>query len=230
MKHLFLSTMLLISNFCYTQAQQTCEVKLKDIAGTYEGDCENGKAQGNGTSTGTDTYKGEFKNGYPDGSGMYTWKDGHYFIGLFKKGNKEGKGTMYYEAASGADSVIAGYWKKDKYVGEYEKQFIVISTTNRISKVECRLSDKSRDNIIITVHQLANSGSLNSSGFIPSVTSINKLAGDYYSMNTQVLSNSSITTIQQVTFPFRVNIILNNGEAVDILFNEKGLYDVYLDM
>ena len=129
MKHI-----LLIASFfifcCFTSlAQQACEVKLKDIRGVYTGDCSNDKANGKGKSVGVDEYEGEFKDGYPEGKGMYTWKDGHYFIGFFKKGNKEGKGDMYYESAKGDDSVITGFWKKDKYIGEYEQQFIVQSMT-----------------------------------------------------------------------------------------------------
>ena len=44
---------------------------MKEIQGTYEGDCKDGKASGKGNAIGEDTYEGNFKNGYPDGTGKY---------------------------------------------------------------------------------------------------------------------------------------------------------------
>ncbi len=205
-------------------AQENCEVKVKELQGTYTGGCEKGKASGNGKAVGTDLYEGAFKDGYPDGKGMYTWKDGHYYIGLFKKGKMEGKGEMYYESVSGKDSVITGYWKKDKYYGEYEKQYIVIANTTRINKIDCSLTDKKGDNIFITVHQL------NGSSSPAYVTNVSSIAGFYYSKNNQVQTNSSLTRVQQVAFPFHAIFYLSNGENAEIKFNEKGNYDVYIDM
>lgn len=217
--------------FQFSQAQESCEVKQKEIKGTYTGACANGKANGHGKSVGADQYEGEFKDGYPNGKGMYVWQDGHYFIGNYNMGKKEGKGDMYYEAANGSDSVISGYWKKDKYIGEYEKQYIVISNSSGIKKVECSLTDKKGENITITIHQLTNtSNSFASTSIIPMVKEISQVSGTFYTSNNQMLSNSSVTIIQQVTYPFRAIIYLNNGEYTEILFNEKGNYNVYIDM
>jgi hypothetical protein len=214
-----------------SKAQETCVVKTKEIAGEYTGACAGGKANGKGKATGIDVYEGEFVNGYPEGKGMYTWKDGHYYIGFFKKGIKEGKGDMYYEGAGGADSVIAGYWKKDKYFGEYEKQFIVVSSTGGIMKVDCSLSDNTGNDINLTLHQLKNSSnSIMSTAIIPFINDIVYLNGTFYSRNTQVLTNSSVTRIRQVTFPFEAILYVNNGEYTQILFNERGNYDVTIEM
>ncbi len=209
---------------CILRAQENCEVKVKELQGTYTGGCEKGKANGTGKAIGIDIYEGEFKDGYPEGKGMYTWKDGHYYIGLFKKGKMEGKGDMYYEGASGKDSVISGYWKKDKYYGEYEKQYIVIANTTRINKIDCSLTDKKGDNIYITVHQR------NGSSSPAYVTNVSSISGFYYSKNNQVQTNSSLTRVQQVAFPFHAIFYLSNGENAEIKFNEKGNYDVYIDM
>jgi hypothetical protein len=66
MKRLLLFLFLLLSSF-FTSFGQTCDVKLDAIRGTYNGGCENNKANGEGKSTGTDEYEGTFKNGYPHG-------------------------------------------------------------------------------------------------------------------------------------------------------------------
>jgi hypothetical protein len=213
------------------QAQETCVVKLKEIKGVYTGACSGGKANGTGKSVGTDQYEGLFKDGYPDGKGAYIWKDGHYFVGLFSMGKKDGKGDMYYENINGSDSVISGYWKKDKYIGEYEKQFMVVSSTSGVSKVDCSISDMNGADINITVHQLTNSsGTIASPSLIPFISEISTVMGTFYTKSDQKLTNSSVTRIQLVTFPFKAIFYLNNGEQTQILFNTKGNYDVYIDM
>ena len=201
------------------------------IKGTYTGDCKEGKANGKGKSAGTDEYEGEFINGYPDGKGMYIWKDGHYYDGSFKKGKKEGEGNMYYESVSGDDSIITGFWKKDKYFGQYEKQFIVISSTNQINRVQCSLVDKKGSDIIFKVHQLnyavSNPTSL---GTLPFVSDITKVTGDFYSRNTQTLTNYTLNRLQQVTFPFRAIFYFSNGQNTEIQFNEKGEYNIDVEL
>jgi hypothetical protein len=209
--------------------EKTCEIRLDAIKGTYTGDCVDGKADGKGKAKGTDAYEGDFKEGYPEGKGMYTWQDGHYFIGFFKKGRKEGHGDMYFESAAGNDSVITGYWKKDKYFGPYEKQFEIINNSTRISKIDCRLTDKKGDNIFVTVHQQSSGASLTSTSVIPSVSQVVPVNGTFYSINTQILTNSGVTRLQSVTFPFRAVFNLTTGDYAEILFNEKGNYDVYID-
>ena len=202
--------------------ENACEVKMETIMGVYTGECAEGKANGKGKSVGTDQYEGDFKNGYPDGSGRYTWKDGHYFIGIYKKGHKDGAGDMYYKSASGGDSVITGFWKKDKYIGLYEKQYVILSTSGRVNKADCRLTDKKGEDILITVHQVT--------GGLQSINNITTITGTFYSKNNQLMTNSSLTKLQQVTFPFQAIFYFSNGESTEILFNEKGNYDVWVDM
>ena len=56
-----------------------CQVLLPQIAGSYEGECKKGLAEGMGKAQGIDFYEGYFKKGYPDGHGKYAWKDGATF-------------------------------------------------------------------------------------------------------------------------------------------------------
>ncbi len=209
--------------------QNNCEVLLETIKGTYTGECIKGKADGLGKSVGTDTYEGNFKNGLPDGSGKYTWQNENYFVGNWNKGRIDGKGEMHYKTALLQDSIVTGFWKKGKYAGLYEKQYIVIASTSRLNKVDCRLTDAKGEDIFITFHQNVSGQSLSSSTQVPVITSITTIAGEFYSKNIQLLTNSSITRIQKVRFPFRAILFFSNGENTEILFNEKGNYDVYID-
>jgi len=221
---------LLLLSFSLRAQEEACVVKSKDIKGVYTGACVNGKANGIGKSVGTDQYEGEFKDGYPDGKGTYIWKDGHYFVGNYKMGNKEGKGDMYYESVTGADSVITGYWKKDKYIGEYEKQFVVVATSNSMTKVDCRLVDTKGDNINITIHQMASASSIGTTLPIPYVTDVSYVMGTFNNKVDQKLPNTNITRIQQVVYPFKAFIYLSNGENTQILFNAKGNYEVTINI
>jgi len=225
-KIVFVLSLIMAINFSVAQ-DPACKVLQASLIGTYKGDCNNGKAHGQGKAVGTDTYDGSFKNGLPDGAGTYSWKNGHYFTGQFRKGIKEGKGEMHYKAADGSDSAIAGFWKKDKYIGEYEKDYVVISNTSHISKVECSLQDKGGDNIKITIHKVGGAGSGKE---LPYIGNISVVAGTFENRNDQVLTSLSSTSIQQVNFPFRAIFYLSNGENTEILFNAKGNYEVYIDI
>ena len=201
---------------------QECRVLPESLKGTYVGDCENGKANGKGKAVGVDSYEGEFKNGYPEGKGSYIWKDGHYFIGQFKKGKKEGKGDIYYESVKGEDSVINGYWKKDEYIGEYEKPYEIRNTSSGISRVNCTIADKKGRGIELNVSRTGG-------GAMP-ISDIQILSGTYLYKNTIITSIASITKLGQVAFPFRAIFTFNNGATIEIIFNEKAKYDVNIEV
>ena len=94
-----------------------CRVRLPDLAGSYEGECHKDKAHGQGKAIGRDIYEGEFAKGWPHGTGTYTWANGDYYEGEFVKGAKEGQGKMVFASVS-ADSVQAGQWENDQFLGE----------------------------------------------------------------------------------------------------------------
>ena len=93
-----------------------CKVLLKEISGSYKGDCNNGLAHGKGTATGEDTYTGTFVNGLPEGKGEYKYKNGTSFSGYWKKGLKNGKGE-FKNLVNGKTVIIKGYWKDGEYAG-----------------------------------------------------------------------------------------------------------------
>ena len=196
---------------------QECIVALDALKGTYEGSCKYGRAFGEGKAFGIDSYTGEFKDGYPDGQGKYVWKNMNYYSGNMKKGLRDGKGEMHYLLAD-KDSAVVGYWKKDKYVGLYEKPFEVKAMSSRINKVNCRIADKDGEDININVSRIT-----------PGIAVINDVAivsGNYYKFNSRTLSNMSTTRIQKVIFPLRIIITFNTGDTAEIIFYEKADYDV----
>ena len=211
-----------------SHAQDKCQVIPDALKGTYTGECLNGKASGKGSATGIDIYEGLFVNGYPEGKGMYTWKDGHYYIGQFKKGKLDGAGNMYFESAKGEDSVINGFWKKDKYIGLYENPYQVNSTTTRINKVVCSIIKKGGSGSIIinTTQMSAFAGGVG----IPSISSISVLSGQYLNKTNSAITNISITRLMQMVFPFRAIFYYANGEYFEVEFNEQADYDVTVNL
>ncbi len=93
-----------------------CRVLMPSIADTYKGNCKNGLAQGKGEAQGVDHYIGRFYRGLPEGPGTYIWANGNWYEGQWTAGLMEGRGKMVYKVGLG-DSVVVGYWSKDKYIG-----------------------------------------------------------------------------------------------------------------
>jgi hypothetical protein len=218
--------------FCsISSAQETCKVLQTSIEGTYTGDCAGGKANGKGKSVGIDTYDGEFKAGFPEGAGTYTWANGSTYIGSFKKGKMEGKGQMNFKTAAGKDSVLIGFWKKDKYVGEFEFPYQVKDQSGRVAKVNISLISKGdkTGNINISSSQ-AVSSAVAGSNAVPIITEISVIAGQYISKTASVLSKTSVIRLQQMIFPFRARFVYNTGDVFEAVFNEKGDYEVTVNL
>lgn len=203
-----------------------CTVLMDSIKGTYTGDCKNGKANGNGKSVGIHTYDGEFKNGLPEGQGKYTWANGDYYYGGWKKGMKDGKGQLH-KFEDGKETLVTGYWKKDGYKGEYENPYVITNTTSDIGRVQVTNMNNKGNTITITVESLFNNSSLRSGNFETStlMTAHQVTRGSYVSKASNALTNKEVTTFRGVIFPFRC--IFNFGTTtLEIEFFENGAWDV----
>jgi len=210
--------------FTTAGAQETCEVSVAPLKGTYTGDCEKGKANGQGKAVGTDTYEGSFKKGYPEGSGKYTWKNGDSYTGAFKKGLKEGKGQMN-STVDGKAKVVTGFWKKDEYMGKYEKPYILHGTTSNVGRVEINRTKSTRSTITIEVHSLIN-GTMSGGSRIPSLTEIRTLTGTFNTKITNKLSNKEVSVLQAVIFPFKATFVFDSNSQVDVEFFEEGEWTI----
>lgn len=221
--------LLLLSIGAYTQ---TCEVDKESLKGTYTGDCKKNKAHGKGKAVGTDTYEGEFKNGVPDGQGTYTWSNKNVFVGKYIKGLREGKGTMTIKQAGGQDSVIEGFWKKDAYIGKYEKPWIVHSKTGSVRDVEVEFISDPIRKIKIVVTNTTGGAQTSSGATMPryTVDNVQVLKGHYDRMTSQESHlKSSETTLMEVTFPIRLKLNIAR-EEVEIEFLEAGSYIVNISI
>ena len=77
---------------------------------------------------------------------------------------------------------------------------------------------------------MAGAGVMNAEAVIVSLSNISVLEGTYYTQSFQVLGNTGLIRLQNVSFPFKAIFYLSNGEQTEILFNEAGDYDVYINM
>ncbi|RYY71619.1 MAG: hypothetical protein EOO13_02440 [Chitinophagaceae bacterium] len=220
MKQIILFSLFSIGSISCLHAQEACKVSTVSLQGTYTGECKEGKANGRGKAVGTDTYEGEFKNGVPDGNGVLSKADKSVYTGSFKKGLMDGSGKLKYSLPSGTDTVINGFWKKDKYVGQYEKAFEIHDRTGKVDKIDIRMAAKGNAKATINI----TGGNANAAA--PGLSSIVVMAGQYISENTSSTGNSTFIRVQQIIFPFRARFYFNNGEMVDISFYEQADFDV----
>jgi hypothetical protein len=105
---------------------QWVSVKLPD-GSSYEGETQNGKAQGQGSLRDNkgNVYTGSFKSNLRDGWGTLKWANGSTYEGQFHNAVKEGQGVFMF--ANG--DVYRGEWRNDKMNGlgtKYDSRGIVI--------------------------------------------------------------------------------------------------------
>lgn len=135
-----MSGLLLFLNIDNTK-QEGCEVLMETLALEYEGECKKGLAHGIGKAFGSHSYEGTFKKGWPDGTGTYTWANGNLYKGDFKSGLKDGKGELLIRRLGQADSVVTGYWERDKFIGKYRTAYSVGSKRNVMRTRFVHMSD-----------------------------------------------------------------------------------------
>ena len=221
MKKLLLLSLLSVTIIAAKSQNTDCKVMPDSLKGTYEGGCKNGKAEGTGKAKGTDAYDGEFKSGLPEGLGKYTWKNGNYYYGGWKKGLKEGKGQLHgFE--NGTEKLITGYWKKDKYIGQNEYPYKILSTTTEIGRVEVRNMSKKGSSISVTVKSLADNPSGGSNAIM---TDFQITRGSYNTKSNTKLPNSDVTVFRDIIFPFVATF--NFGSSIlQIEIFEEGEWDI----
>lgn len=194
--------------FIYFLSAQSCIVNADSLQGEYKGDCKKGKANGHGEARGVDSYVGEFKNGYPDGEGKYVWRNGNWYEGTWKKGVFDGKGTLHKEHSPANDSMAAltGFWKEGKYVGRYEKPYLVNALTGNISNLSIRKVNGAGAELIITVKSITGGANTLTGPALakPSLVDVQLIEGRFEQRindeNSSPLANKYI--IRNISFPF----------------------------
>jgi hypothetical protein len=212
--------LLLAAGGAYAQKEE-CRVIKPELAGTYQGDCKKGLAQGKGVAQGIDRYEGQFEKGLPSGRGTYKWANGVYYEGQWKNGMREGEGKMVYP-----DSVVAGFWSEDKYIGRKKiapyrvitstslARFTIAKSTDRNYTVKIRIMQGGIDNTSIEDFSLFfDSGSEFRSGNyygIENITYPVTIKVKYRAWNQLRTSQFDVRFELEITDPGSWNIVLIN--------------------
>jgi len=80
---------------------------------SFQGECLNGLAHGQGQAQGQDRYQGQFVAGQPQGQGVYQFADGRRFEGAFVAGRISGPARFFY---ANGDS-LEGEFRDNKLAG-----------------------------------------------------------------------------------------------------------------
>ena len=216
----FSALLFLIIGFTAASAQNTdCKVLSDSLKGTYAGGCKDGKASGDGKATGIATYEGNFKNGYPDGQGKYSWANGDFYYGGWKKGLKDGKGEIHYV---GNEKLLKGYWKKDKYKGEYEDPYKIIEMGTAITYKNIQHLGTKKMSVYVSMK----TGSMAAAN----VENYTVLNGLYQRTNNTDMAQTRTIEFQDVQFPFRVRFNGIDRGMIDIEFYEAGEWRVEISL
>ena len=224
-KSLFVSAIFLLAAIGPSKAQE-CSVAVASISGKYSGECKDGKAYGKGMAVGEDTYIGLFKDGLPNGKGKYTWKNGNWFDGEWVKGVKQGLGRMFYKQV-GKDSIVDGYWKKDKYISQYEKPYVVLAKTVHVTGITCKQMNNTRNEINLYLgSETANLNTSFNGGpqSKPIITDIQIVNGSYFTKTVDDnYAKKILYTFEDVVYPYRAVYTINNGtDMFEIEFFDPG--------
>lgn len=185
-----------LSIYCgYVSGQGDCQVLIPSLAGNYSGDCKAGLADGLGEAVGEDYYKGEFSKGFPNGDGIYLWKNGATYTGEWKKGKRHGDGRYEIKTEEG-DSVLAGQWRNDKFVGAKSPPPYVVEYRTGVGRISfMKIGDRP-----YIKYKFSRSGadaySLVSNLLLQSSSGSEKLANDF-------------TGYENVTYPFKGRMTFN---------------------
>ena len=214
-------TLLVSTVFVSIIHAQDCRVLLESIAGSYQGDCKKGLANGKGTAEGTDKYIGEFKKGYPNGFGTYTWSNGQVYEGEFKKGLKEGKGKMTVILPDGNTKDQVGYWLDDEYVGENKDPYKIQYRSPGVLSVRFSKTQNKTDEHSALFIDILHQGKLQ-----PTATfDLSVRMGSFVAMFRE--SNSMKVQVNTFPFGFTLNYL---GESVQVDVNHDTSWKITIDV
>ncbi|MBD3750176.1 MAG: hypothetical protein IE931_11840 [Sphingobacteriales bacterium] len=226
MKKLMLAFIALLLSINFVEAQNNCKVLVKELQGSYEGDCKKEKAEGTGTAKGIDKYSGEFKKGFPDGKGTYTFANGDIYIGSFVKGKFDGEGTLTYIDKNKKPK--KGFWDKGEFVGKYKEPYKVYFRTSHVSGINAspNLNVQDKDVYISISSTNGNNPVSLSNGVVKSSLSEIIPVNGTFTRFVKFNETTKKTTykIQQVAFPLRVRLRIGDQE-VEIEFFEDCRWD-----
>lgn len=197
------------------QTAASCKVAVKELIGSYTGDCRNELANGTGEARGTHRYKGTFKDGMPNGTGVYYYADSEYYDGSFQNGIKEGKGEMHY-IKKGVDSLIKGYWSGGEYRG---KKYVTynFSTTETFDRTDITPSSASGNSVTIEISTTSGSPAGANVGFVISLSNLISPTSSIQKMTNRFDSPlKSSATYELISFPCKLFGTLSDGRTFEL--------------
>lgn len=204
----------------YAYAQEDCKVNLKAIAGSYEGGCKKGLAEGEGIAKGEDTYVGQFKKGLPHGTGTYTWSNGNVYEGEFKKGLKDGEGKLLNKQIEGQVIEQKGFWSNDEYLGEYKTPYDVMSRSSNVLSIRIsEMDNPSNDGDALFVEIQHKGRTQPAPDFGLNVTN-----GNF--QNRFIVGNTNKILVTSFPFGFTLNYM---GEMVEIQVYQARSWKILID-
>lgn len=236
MKHNRYTTMLIsvtvfVSFNLYSQDNvKDCKVELTTLNGTYAGECKKGFAHGKGEAKGAHHYVGIFKYGLPNGKGTYYYSNSVYYTGNFQEGLKEGKGEIHYKREGMEDSVIKGYWSADEYRGKAYKTYNITEMPG-FERVDIVPSDESGNTLTIEISSTSGIPNNQSpgSGYVLTVTEVIAKDG---SLIRKLETNDSplkFSTIYEINkFPVRLQGMFSNGRTFNVELYKKAQWRIQI--
>lgn len=217
MKQFFLLLFLMITINCAVAQNTDCKVLLDSLKGTYEGACNNGKANGHGKAVGIHSYDGDFKNGLPEGKGKYTWTNGDFYYGGWKKGLKDGKGQIH-RTSNGVETLITGYWKKGNYKGEFEDPYRIVEMSSAVTYKNIQHLGTKKHSVYFSMK----SGVMG----VANTENYQVMNGFFQRTNNSEMNLTKTIEFTDVQFPFRIRFNGIDRGPIDIEFFESGEWRV----
>jgi hypothetical protein len=200
----------------------SCKVITPGLSLQYKGACKKGLANGQGDAKGIGHYIGSFKDGMPNGKGTYYYTDSVYYIGDFQNGIKEGQGEMHYIRKGLSDSIVKGYWSGDEYRG---KQYITYKTdaNNKFDNVDIEPSDDNGNTLHIEIETTSGSpdgtptNTNGDAGYVLNIVQLISLNGD----NPRFITRSASTLKSSVDFelhkfPAELELFFSDGSNINL--------------
>ncbi|MEO6455938.1 MAG: hypothetical protein ABIN97_17790 [Ginsengibacter sp.] len=209
---------------------QTCKVEAKDLIGTYAGECKNGFAHGKGEAKGINQYVGTFRYGLPDGKGTYYYNDNVYYNGYFQEGLKEGKGETHYKRDGMVDSLVKGYWSANEYRGKTYKTYNVTEMPS-FDRADITPSEEAGNTLTIEISTTSSqpSSQYSGAGYLLSVINVIAKDGSYIrKLETPINPAKFSTTYELSQFPVRLLIALSNGRTISLELYKKAKWSIQL--
>lgn len=103
--------------------EAACLVLDPELAGSHQGGCKDGLAEGYGQARGTAEYRGDFHAGRKHGKGVKTWPSGERYEGEFMQDRKQGIGMYVWSerGPSAGESYSGAYLDERRHgYGVYE--------------------------------------------------------------------------------------------------------------